>query len=285
MQPVRAVVIGGQGRMGRYLCSALGGAGAHVASLDKPLQAGEVHRTLRAADLVLLSVPITSLDDVLQAILPALRPPTVLADICSVKVMPLRKMLQAYDGPVVGTHPLFGPEPGQEDALRVALCPGRDEEGLTLLERLFAASGCSTFRTTAETHDKAMAYIQGLNFVTTISYLSCLPEEKEIESFLTPSFRRRIDSARKMLVEDAQLFSALFEENPYSADCVRGFRSFLNIAAGGDLELVAQRALLWWREHLEEGEIRNLPVEEIRNPNIETRNKNASQRKVSNTKK
>jgi prephenate dehydrogenase len=251
MQPmVKAVVIGGEGRMGRLLRAGLSVAGAEVTSLDKPLRTAEIHEALREVDLVLLSVPITALDEVLETIRPALCPPTVLADICSVKVMPMRKMLQAYHGPVVGTHPLFGPEPGQEDALRVALCPGRGMEGPALLEPLFAASGFSTFRTTAETHDKAMAYIQGLNFVTTISYLSCLPEEKEIEGFLTPSFRRRIDSARKMLLEDAGLFSALFEQNPYSADSVRGFRSFLNIAAGGDLELVAQRALGWWREHL-----------------------------------
>jgi prephenate dehydrogenase len=236
--------------MGGLLMKALARGGARVSSLDKPLRADLVRERLRAVDLVVLSVPITALDEVLETIRPALHPPTVLADICSVKVIPLRKMLRAYHGPVVGTHPLFGPDPGEEDALRVAVCPGRGTEGLALVEPLLAASGFSPFRTTAEVHDKAMAYIQGLNFVTTVSYLSCLPEEQEIDMFLTPSFRRRIDSARKMLLEDAQLFSALFEENPFSADSVRGFRSFLNIAAGGDLELVAQRALWWWQEHL-----------------------------------
>ena len=30
-------------------------------------------------------------------------------------------MVEHYDGPVVGTHPLFGPEPKPEDALRVAV--------------------------------------------------------------------------------------------------------------------------------------------------------------------
>ena len=45
----------------------------------------------------------------------------ILCDVCSVKVNPLAQMLEAYDGPVVGTHPLFGPEPKPEDPLRVAV--------------------------------------------------------------------------------------------------------------------------------------------------------------------
>jgi prephenate dehydrogenase len=240
--------------MGLMLRDALGPVADEVLSLEKPLDRDTLGQTLGTAEVVILAVPITALDEVLDEIVPVLAQGAVLADICSVKLMPLDKMLGAYEGPVVGTHPLFGPNPSPEDALRVAICPGRGDAGLAMVEGIFGRAGFSTFRTTAEAHDKAMAFIQGLNFVTTVSYLSCLPGEKEIERFLTPSFRRRMDSARKMLVEDAPMFAALVEENPFSADVVRRFRSYLNIAAGGDLELAAERALSWWREHVDEHE-------------------------------
>jgi prephenate dehydrogenase len=250
----RVAIIGGGGRMGLMLGDAFAPVAGEVVSLDKPLRRGSLAQTLGTAEAVILAVPITALNEVLDQIVPVLAEGAVLADICSVKLMPLGKMLEAYAGPVVGTHPLFGPRPGPEEALRVAICPGRREAGLALVEGLFRGAGFSTFRTTAEDHDRAMAYIQGLNFVTTVSYLSCLPREKEMERFLTPSFRRRMESARKMLVEDASMFAALVEENPFSADVVRRFRSYLNIAAGGELELAAERALSWWREHVDERE-------------------------------
>ena len=55
-----------------------------------------------------------------------------------------------------------------------------------------------------------------------------------------------------MLTRDAELFSNLFEANPYSQESVRMFRSVLNVAAGGDIELLAERAAWWWRAEEDE---------------------------------
>ncbi|MFP4070826.1 MAG: prephenate dehydrogenase/arogenate dehydrogenase family protein [Desulfovibrionales bacterium] len=246
--PDKIAILGAKGRMGSLFVAAFRQSGIDVAALDKPLTAERLQKGLSGAGVVLLSVPITAMDEVLEAVRPYLELPTILADVCSVKVIPLRKMTQAYPGPVVGTHPLFGPEPSRGEPLRVALCPGPDSAGLDIMEALFRAAAMETFLTTAEEHDRAMAYIQALNFVTTISYFSCLPEDLQIGNFLTPSFHRRLASARKMLTEDGDLFTALFEQNPYTGDSVRGFRAFLNVAAGGDLELVREKALWWWRD-------------------------------------
>ena len=45
----------------------------------------------------------------------------ILADVGSVKTLPIAGMVARYPGPVVGTHPLFGPAPRPADALRVAV--------------------------------------------------------------------------------------------------------------------------------------------------------------------
>ena len=55
-----------------------------------------------------------------------------------------------------------------------------------------------------------------------------------------------VTAAEKLITKDAALFTALFEANPYSHEAVRNFRSFLNLAVGGDVDLLVRRAEAWW---------------------------------------
>ena len=75
-----------------------------------------------------------------------------------------------------------------------------------------------------------------------------LAEHEELLPFITPSFRRRLEASRKLLTEDAPLFEWLFEANPMSQESIRQYRSFLNVAAGGDVNVLVQRAQWWWKE-------------------------------------
>ncbi|MFP4657942.1 MAG: prephenate dehydrogenase/arogenate dehydrogenase family protein, partial [Desulfonatronovibrionaceae bacterium] len=151
-------------------------------------------------------------------------------------------------GPIVGTHPLFGPDPDGQTPLRCAICPdaSASAEDTAALEKSFTDAGIIPFRSEAHEHDRAMACIQGLNFVTSICYFASLPGDLDLSSFATPSFNRRFESARKMLTEDSELFTSLFEANPYSAESVRRFKSFLNLAAAGELNLLSDKAAWWW---------------------------------------
>jgi prephenate dehydrogenase len=156
-------------------------------------------------------------------------------------------MLRSHSGPVVGTHPLFGPQPESQTELKVAVVPGRDDTACNRMHAFFRHLGFKPFATSAQTHDQAMAKIQSLNFVTTISYLAAVAQDQEVMDFITPSFQRRLQAAQKMLTEDGVLFQALFEANPYSQDAVRHFRRFLNLAAAGELDLLQDMAAWWWR--------------------------------------
>ncbi|WP_306460422.1 prephenate dehydrogenase/arogenate dehydrogenase family protein [Desulfonatronum sp. SC1] len=248
----RCCVIGSRGRMGGLFVSRLGAAGIAVIGLDQPLEQARLAEVLPDQDLLLLAVPAPAMEEVLSTCCSYCSPETIVMDVCSVKVQPLALMLRHHPGPVVGTHPLFGQEPGDDP--RVAVTPGRDESAARAVSVLMEQLGFIPFLTTAEIHDRAMASVQGLNFVTTCAYLAALAGDEEIRDFLTPSFRRRLEAARKMLTEDAALFADLFEANPYSQDAVRLFRSHLNLAAGGDVDVLAQRAGWWWRSSKQGGE-------------------------------
>ena len=223
--------------------------GCSVAELGRPLEDDAIRDALDGCDLLLLSVPVTSMDSVLDQMLPHLSAPTILCDVGSVKTMPMKSMLDRYDGPVVGTHPLFGPVIPEGFLPKVAVMPGRefDTPAAAQICKLFEACGYSCFYSTAEEHDKAMALIQGLNFTSTVAFLAAASDVDSIENFVTPSFQRRLDSARKMLTQDTELFGVISEANPFLQETNRKFMSYLSLAASGDLDLLADRALWWWR--------------------------------------
>lgn len=242
----RIVIIGARGQMGARFARAFRDAGNQVAEFDHPLDMVALPEAVVQAALVLVCVPITAMDAVVRAVAPHLTDKTILADICSVKVQPLQTMLTHTRTPVVGTHPLFGPTTQATD-LRVAITPGRGEAAADILSNTLRTLGFAPFATTADEHDRAMAYIQGLNFVTTVAYLCASPLEKDMDRFFTPSFGRRMEAAQKMITQDAALFTAMFEANPHSLDAVRLFRAYLNVAAGGDLDLLAHKSMGWWQ--------------------------------------
>ncbi len=242
-------VIGCRGRMGSMLSRRWMEAGHTVTGLDLPLTDEAFASALPGSDVVILCIPAGALAEVLPRLVCHLDGRQILSDITSVKICPMAQLEAVYTGPVVGTHPLFGPQP-RESELRVCVTPGRTagEDACRVVEALFEDMGCSTFRSTPEEHDAASASIQGLNFISTLAYFATLAEHDELLPFLTPSFRRRMDSARKMLMEDGALFEWLFEANPLSQETVRWYRSFLNVAAGGDISVLVQRAQWWWKK-------------------------------------
>ncbi len=244
-------ILGAKGRMGALFCARAHMAGMTVAELDQPLEPTMLQRSLEHADMVLLCVPAKSIAQVLKAMSDLLSKKQILADITSVKMLPMQQMRSSHQGPVVGTHPLFGPSPDPED-MRVAVMPARqdasDNAACTAVEACFRRMGCSTFRTTAEAHDRAAARVQGLNFITSVAYFATLGHDEEITPFLTPSFCRRLKAAKSMLTEDAALFEVMFEANPYSQEAVRAFRAMLNYASAGDVNLLVERAAWWWRQ-------------------------------------
>lgn len=238
-------IVGARGRMGTLFAGRAVAAGRAVVGLDQPLEPRGLERLDRCG-LVLLCVPVPALDEVLAKVVPHLAPDAILADVCSVKALPMRRMRAAWNGPVVGTHPLFGPviPEGFTPRVSVTPAPGADPAPVNaLLEEM----GFAPFLSTPEAHDRAMAYMQGLNYIGTVAHLAAMRQVEDIELYLTPSFQRRLDSARKMLTEDAGLFETISESNPYLQETVRQFTGFLNIAAGGDLDLLAERARWWWR--------------------------------------
>jgi prephenate dehydrogenase len=208
--------------MGAMLAKRLSAAGHAVTGVDRTpradgppaLNPDRLTRALSASDFILLAVPVRALPEVLELAAPYLDPKQVLFDIASVKEPALRCMEAHHAGAVIGTHPLFGPHPQPAD-LHVALVPGRrtDEDACRAVEGLFTDIGCTCFRVTAEEHDRNVGLIQSLNFACTAAYLAQAARSAD-SRFFTPSFKRRMESARSLLTDDAAMFSEFSAANP-----------------------------------------------------------------------
>lgn len=248
--PENCLIVGHKGRMGKMLLAEARKHALPAHGIDKPFTSMKLKKACANADAVILCLPVKYLEDVLIELAPLLRADAILADITSVKEKPMTLMEKIYAGPVIGTHPLFGPKPGTGEERYVALTPGKNATtgDMARISCFFERIGCKVFITTAVEHDLAMAKIQNMNFITNLAYFALLAEQKELLPFLTPSFLRRKNAAAKMLTEDAEMFSGLFEANAHSHEVVRQYRRMLNVAASGDIDLLCKRANWWWQE-------------------------------------
>ena len=245
------VIVGCRGRMGAMLTERFGrNPAVTVAGIDLPFEDAALEEACRGARMVLLCIPATAITKTVERLRPFMAEGTILADITSVKELPMQHMEALWDGPVVGTHPLFGPVPAEGLELRVTIVPGRhaSEEDTRFVEELFQHFGCVTFRATAEEHDIAEAKIQGMNFITSAVYFAMTAEDPALLPYITPSFLRRMNSTEKQLMEDGPLFTWLFEANPHSQAMVRQYRNLLSLAAAGDVDLILHKAQWWWKE-------------------------------------
>ncbi len=96
-----------------------------VYGIDRPFNYSYMDSIFKDLDMVLLCIPAYAIKDVVLGLSSKLNKNTILVDICSVKVLPMEAMLKSHCGPVVGTHPLFGPDPGPDIPLKIAIVRGR----------------------------------------------------------------------------------------------------------------------------------------------------------------
>ena len=120
----KIVIVGGQGKLGRLFGRYLQGSGYPVVALEQE-DWPQAESILQEADVVIVSVPIANTTEVIERLKPYLTPNMLLADLTSVKRVPLQKMLEVHQGAVVGLHPMFGPDIASMAKQVVACCDGR----------------------------------------------------------------------------------------------------------------------------------------------------------------
>jgi len=222
----RVLVVGGKGAMGEYFARWFANSGYTVRILDRDdwERAAELCADI---DLALLCVPIDVTASVCRRLGPFLPSRCVLADVTSIKEEPLRAMLEAHRGPVLGLHPLFGPGTSTMDKQIIVYAPGRaPRETEWLLDQLDAWGGILLESDAAE-HDEIMSVVQALRHFATFVFgrFLCrkgidLPRALE---FSSPIYRLEMGMVGRFFAQDPHLYAEIVFSSARRRQLLRDF--------------------------------------------------------------
>ena len=246
-------LVGYQGKMAQYFSGVLQQAGYAVCGVGPESDSTYVEN-LSTSRIVMLCVPVTALESALESICRYLDPTQLLMDITSVKTKPMQRMEHFFHGPVIGTHPLFGPTPLQQD-MKVALVRGSKatDQDCEEAANLFLHCNCRPFWTSMREHDRGVAFAQSLNFGVSAAFFSALYRCPGVEPFLTPSFRRHLEAARKHLTMDKDMFCEFTSMNPEFAGALNVYREILDEISDGKLREISDQAASWYEYKSQSG--------------------------------
>jgi chorismate mutase/prephenate dehydrogenase len=217
-----AVVVGGAGRMGRWLGGFLGAQGYRVGALDPAASAREnewATGRLPSADLIVCSAPPGAIAEAYGQW--CSRPPVgIVVDIASIKtplVEPIRK-LQAAGGRVASIHPMFGPSIALLRDAEVVICETGDEEATVAVEALFRPTTARLVRLPLADHDRIMADLLSLAHATAIAFALSLPEEEHPVHSTT--FHALEGLAGEVVRESPEVYYEIQTGNPHSSRAI-----------------------------------------------------------------
>lgn len=174
--------------------------------------------TAARSDVLILAVPVSALADAIRALRPHLRPGTIVIDVGSVKIEPVRIMLEELPPfvEIIGAHPLFGPQSAKDGVAghRIAWCPVRGRSAGRIAAFLRRVLKLDVIHSTPDAHDREMAVVQGLTHLIAkvLVRMEPLPGRMATRSF------DLILQATDMVRHDApSVYEAIERANPHAA--------------------------------------------------------------------
>ena len=230
----KVVIIGGQGQLGRLFGQMFGLSGYRVESLEQ----GDWPRAdaiLADAGLVMVAVPIDITCQIIDRLgkLPA---DCLLVDITSVKAAPLEHMLAVHKGPVLGLHPMFGPDVASLAKQVIVCCQGRDPAASQWLLDQMTIWGARLQQVEAKAHDEAMTLIQALRHFATFAYGWHLSREQaNIDRLLalsSPIYRLELAMVGRLFAQDPHLYADIILSSPQNLAMIRRYYQNFGEALG-----------------------------------------------------
>mgnify|MGYP001793579622 CR=1 FL=1 len=195
-------------------------------------------------DVVVLAVPVRAMEDVCVAIAPHVRPGALVADVASVKLLPVEVMERVLPGhcEILGTHPLFGPQTraefGTVRGQGCVLCPVRvGDETLMRVRGLLGDEhdgglGLRLIDRPPDEHDREMALVQVLTHW--IGHAGREMGWPELET-ATVAYTRLMQLTHNVEHDSEALFETIQRFNPHAASARERFVAALH-AVGRRIE-------------------------------------------------
>lgn len=223
----KIVIVGGAGALGRIFTDMFRKSGYSVSILEQS-DWPDAENILQNANLVLVAVPIKLTEQVIGKLGHIIPADCVLADVTSTKQNPLNAMLNSHQGPVVGLHPMFGPDVQSLVKQVVVVCKGRYPEKYQWLVEQMRVWGAVLHNSAAQDHDNAMAFIQVMRHFSSFVYGAHLagedPNLEQLVAFSSPIYRLELEMVGRLFAQDPELYAGIIFSNKESIGLLKRFR-------------------------------------------------------------
>ena len=228
----KILLVGGGGAMGRLFSRWFTASGYEVRILEVDDWA-RVAELCSDLDMAIVSVPIAATVSTITKLAPHLPKDCILADMTSVKEPSVKAMLENFSGPVLGFHPMFGPDTSTMERQIVVVTPARERPEDRWPAEQFAAWGGVVVRAAAAEHDEIMAVVQALRHFATFTFGRFLYQRRinlnRTLEFSSPIYRLELDMVGRLFAQDPELYSEIIFATPKRLDLLRDYlESFKN---------------------------------------------------------
>jgi chorismate mutase/prephenate dehydrogenase len=239
----KILLVGGGGAMGRLFNRWFTASGYEVRILEVD-DWDLVAELCSDLDMAIVSVPIAATVSTITRLAPHLSEDCILADMTSVKESSVKAMLENFSGPVLGFHPMFGPDTPTMERQIVVVTPARERPEDRWPAEQFAAWGGVVVRAEAAEHDEIMAIVQALRHFATFTFGRFLYQRRinlsRTLEFSSPIYRLELDMVGRLFAQDPELYSEIIFATPQRLDLLRdyleSFKNNLEMLADNDAE-------------------------------------------------
>lgn len=225
-EPKHILYIGGEGGMGTLYKRITEQTGHNTYSIDKGnwFQLEEMTKYL---DLVIITVPIHVTESVITRLQGKLSKKTLLADFTSNKTKPIKAMLESHSGPVIGLHPMHGPDVENLSKQLMVVCPGRDSEKAQWFIKQCELWGMRIIHAEQEKHDHVMHLVQGLRHFVALLHGSFMKEydlkPADMVNYSSPIYRAELMMTGRIFAQSAELYADIVFANEERRELLLNF--------------------------------------------------------------
>jgi prephenate dehydrogenase len=238
---LQVAVIGGAGRMGRWLVNYFKKKGYEVTISDTKFEEAKAVakssgaklarnniEAVKDAKIIVLSTPIDVTPKVLKEIMSEIRSTAAIVEISSLKsqVLPDLEKIAAKGVTTLSIHPLFGPGVTKTAGEKIALVPVSDPSSeFKLAKTIFPKA--ELIVVDVEEHDKAMALALSLPHFLNLVFASVIGQEdiNVLKKLGGTTFALQLVISEGVLSEDPSLYASIQIDNKFTAKILERFLS------------------------------------------------------------
>jgi len=215
-EPKHILIVGAKGGMGSLYARVAGQSGHHVYKIDKH-NWHELEDIASDLDLAIVAVPINVTVDVIKRLAPKLKKHTILADFTSNKTAPIEAMKAIHDGPILGLHPMHGPDVQNLSKQLMVVCPVQHEKASRWVIDQARLWGMRIVDAEPEKHDHVMHMVQGLRHFVALLHGSFMQtydlKPQDILEYSSPIYRAELMMTGRIFAQSAELYADIVFAN------------------------------------------------------------------------